>query len=157
MICCMEHYWQRVVRLRTERGLGKEELAQLAKLTASYVYRIEKGSVLTPSYDTAKALADALNVGVVALMEGTSESGLPPALEHATMEVAARVSEVDASQFERHLKVWAELSPARKRFLTEVGQLLLRDEESRPARKPAKPTKLRRIAEEQADYEAKEE
>jgi transcriptional regulator with XRE-family HTH domain len=150
IMLCMTSYWQRVAQFRLERGLGKEELARAAALTVSYVYRIEKGEVRTPSYDTVKALADALNVSVTALMDGPGESGVPPALEHAATEVISRIPEERAREFEDHVKVWAALPDRRQEFLTDVGRLLLRDEESRPKG-------IRRIAENEADYEVEEE
>lgn len=67
-------YWERVQRRREELGMSREELARAAKLTASYIYRIEKGLVATPSHKTLTALAGALGTSVAELAEGR-ESG----------------------------------------------------------------------------------
>lgn len=61
-------YWDRVRMYRERRGMSREELARAAELTSSYIFRIEGGKVLTPSYKTMKAIAGALHVSVPELM-----------------------------------------------------------------------------------------
>jgi transcriptional regulator with XRE-family HTH domain len=55
-------------RLRRERGLTQEELADLAGLNRNYVGMIERQEN-APSVDTLEALADALQIKAAQLLE----------------------------------------------------------------------------------------
>lgn len=103
-----ETYWQRLKRFREERGLSRGQVARAAELSESYIFRLEKGSVKTPSYWVMKALADAVGVSVEELAEGNVEANGAgyeteeqlserlarawhrPGLKHADMLVALR-------------------------------------------------------------------
>ena len=58
-----------IKRLRTERGLTQVELAKKAKVTQTYVAKIEGGDRVNPSLPVLKRLAKALGVPVTALLE----------------------------------------------------------------------------------------
>ena len=58
-----------IKRLRTERGLTQVELAKKAKVTQTYVAKIEGGDRVNPSLPVLKRLAKALGVPVTVLLE----------------------------------------------------------------------------------------
>jgi transcriptional regulator with XRE-family HTH domain len=58
-----------IKRLRTERGLTQAELAKKARVTQTYVAKIEGGDRINPSLPVLKRLAKALGVPVTALLE----------------------------------------------------------------------------------------
>ena len=58
-----------IKRLRIERGLTQVELAKKAKVTQTYVAKIEGGDRVSPSLPVLKRLAKALGVPVTALLE----------------------------------------------------------------------------------------
>ena len=58
-----------IKRLRTERGLTQVELAKKAKVTQTYVAKIEGGDRGNPSLPVLQRLARALGVPVTALLE----------------------------------------------------------------------------------------
>jgi transcriptional regulator with XRE-family HTH domain len=58
-----------IKRLRTERGLTQVELAKKARVTQTYVAKIEGGARVNPSLPVLKRLAKALGVPVTALLE----------------------------------------------------------------------------------------
>ena len=68
-----EKYWERLKRFREARELSRGQVARAAELSESYIFRLEKGQVKTPSYWVMKALADAVGVSVEELAEGTVE------------------------------------------------------------------------------------
>jgi transcriptional regulator with XRE-family HTH domain len=55
---------QRVQRLREERGLSVQELADRAGTTYQSIWRIERGKQLDPSVALVRGIAKALGVGV---------------------------------------------------------------------------------------------
>jgi transcriptional regulator with XRE-family HTH domain len=55
--------------LRTERGLTQVDLAKKARVTQTYVAKIEGGDRINPSLPVLKRLAKALGVPVTALLE----------------------------------------------------------------------------------------
>ena len=57
-----------IKRLRTERGLTQVELAKKAKVTQTYIAKIEGGDRVSPSLPVLKRLAKALGVPVTALL-----------------------------------------------------------------------------------------
>lgn len=59
-------FGQRIRDLRAERGLNQEELAEKVGVFRTYMSRIETG-VANPTLTMVYALADALDVEVVAL------------------------------------------------------------------------------------------
>jgi transcriptional regulator with XRE-family HTH domain len=84
-------YWEAVRNHRYELGLSVEDFAHLVGVTASYMYRIEKGGVATPSYETVRALARALGISADELMgqaEGDRpvEEGADPPLANPVVE-----------------------------------------------------------------------
>lgn len=60
---------RRVKALRTARGLSQRELAEKADIADKYLSRVEVGAV-TPSMLVGARLAQALGVGLDALVEG---------------------------------------------------------------------------------------
>ena len=58
-----------IKRLRIERGLTQVELAKKAKVTQTYVAKIEGGDRVNPSLPVLRRLAKALGVPVTALLE----------------------------------------------------------------------------------------
>jgi transcriptional regulator with XRE-family HTH domain len=58
-----------IKRLRTERGLTQVKLAKKARVTQTYVAKIEGGDRGNPSLPVLKRLARALGVPVTALLE----------------------------------------------------------------------------------------
>lgn len=58
----MEHWGERVRRLRRRKGWTQEELAERAEIDRRYVGRLETGEVDDPEPDTVKKLAKALEV-----------------------------------------------------------------------------------------------
>lgn len=65
----------RAVRVR--QGLSQETLARKAGLSVSYISMLERGQRSTP-LDTLEALAKALNVSPVGLLEGAPPRQRPP-------------------------------------------------------------------------------
>lgn len=63
---------QRLLSLRTQRGLNQEELAKRAGLQATAVSHFETGT-RKPSFDNLRRLADALETTVDYLMGRTSD------------------------------------------------------------------------------------
>ncbi|MDQ7819577.1 MAG: helix-turn-helix transcriptional regulator [Armatimonadota bacterium] len=63
--------------LRTSRGLSREELARLARISRSYLHEVERG-LKRPSADILARLARALGVGSAALMQYVEEISAPP-------------------------------------------------------------------------------
>lgn len=63
---------QRLLSLRTQRGLNQEELAKRARLQATAVSHFETGT-RKPSFDNLRRLADALETTVDYLMGRTSD------------------------------------------------------------------------------------
>jgi transcriptional regulator with XRE-family HTH domain len=73
---------KRVRRLRRAAGITLRELASRAGLDLSTVHKLEQGRIDNPRLDTLVALANALGVGVAALVEGAGDArapGNPPA------------------------------------------------------------------------------
>jgi transcriptional regulator with XRE-family HTH domain len=68
-------YWEAVRKHREQLGLSVEDFAHIVRLTASYLYRIEKGGVANPSYETVRALARALGISADELMGEVSADG----------------------------------------------------------------------------------
>ena len=60
----LEKIGKRIRQARTERKLSQEELAELSKLSSTYIGRLERGEK-TPSIDTLVTLADSLQVSPV--------------------------------------------------------------------------------------------
>jgi transcriptional regulator with XRE-family HTH domain len=58
-----------IKRLRNQRGLTQVALARKAKVTQTYVAKIEGGDRMNPSLPVLKRLAKALGVPVTALLE----------------------------------------------------------------------------------------
>jgi transcriptional regulator with XRE-family HTH domain len=73
----MEHYSERIRRLRESLGMDKKALADVSDVELGYIYRLEKGEVKSPGYFTVRGLAKALHVGVDELM---GEEPLPDSL-----------------------------------------------------------------------------
>lgn len=65
----MTAYWEKVAARRELLGMSREELARAAELTVSYIFRIEKGKVLTPSLKTYMALARGLKTTLMELID----------------------------------------------------------------------------------------
>jgi transcriptional regulator with XRE-family HTH domain len=57
-----------IKRLRIERGLTQVELAKKARVTQTYVAKIEGGDRVNPSLPVLKRLATALGVSVAKLL-----------------------------------------------------------------------------------------
>jgi transcriptional regulator with XRE-family HTH domain len=66
--------------LRTSRGLSREELARLARISRSYLHEVERG-LKRPSADVLARVARALGVTSAALMQYVEEISAPPADE----------------------------------------------------------------------------
>jgi transcriptional regulator with XRE-family HTH domain len=60
-------------RLREDRKLSQETLAQRAQITSSTLARIEAGRIV-PSWATVTALADALGVSLVELARAVEQA-----------------------------------------------------------------------------------
>ncbi len=58
-----------IKKLREERGLSQQALAEKAKVTDAYIAMLETGVRKNPTIDTLKRLAKALGVPVTALLE----------------------------------------------------------------------------------------
>ena len=58
-----------IKRLRTERGLSLEKLANAAGLTKAHVWEMERGNSANPSVSTLAGLAAALSVTAYTLLE----------------------------------------------------------------------------------------
>jgi transcriptional regulator with XRE-family HTH domain len=58
-----------IKRLRIERGPTQVDLAKKAKVTQTYVAKIEGGDRVNPSLPVLKRLGNALGVPVTALLE----------------------------------------------------------------------------------------
>ncbi len=70
-------YGRAIETLRTSRGLSREELARLARISRSYLHEVERG-LKRPSADILARLARALGVGTAALMQYVEEISAPP-------------------------------------------------------------------------------
>lgn len=49
-------------KYRTKRGLTQEQLGHEAGLTKDYISKIERGEVLSPSFDTVEKIVKALQI-----------------------------------------------------------------------------------------------
>ena len=67
-------FGQNVSRLRGERGLTQEDLAELAEIDRRYVQRIEAGTA-NPGIDVIVRIKNALAVGWEKLLINTSKAG----------------------------------------------------------------------------------
>jgi transcriptional regulator with XRE-family HTH domain len=67
---------ENIRRLRTERGLSQEEMAELADFHRTYVSQLER-CVTNISIDGLERLATALAVDVLVLLEDRSAPALP--------------------------------------------------------------------------------
>lgn len=85
------NYGRALKALREKRNLKQKELADKAKLDASYVSQIESGKRV-PSTPAVEAIAEALRVPVYLLMLFASDA-----------EDLKGISEVDARRLEQHL------------------------------------------------------
>jgi XRE family transcriptional regulator, master regulator for biofilm formation len=68
---------QRIQRLREQRGLSVQELADRAGTTYQSIWRIERGDQLDPSVALVRGIARALGVGVdylIAMFTDDTES-----------------------------------------------------------------------------------
>ncbi len=63
----VERFAVRLKELRTSQGMTQAELARTAKVTASYVYRLES-ALVAPGIDLVQRLASALNTTVHELL-----------------------------------------------------------------------------------------
>lgn len=70
-------YGRAIETLRTSRGLSREELARLARISRSYLHEVERG-LKRPSADVLARVATALGVGSAALMQFVEEISAPP-------------------------------------------------------------------------------
>lgn len=61
-------FGKRIRSLRRIRDLTQEQLAEAVGCSAEYISRIERGMV-SPSFETLSAIANALHVGVSALFD----------------------------------------------------------------------------------------
>ncbi|QZY53660.1 helix-turn-helix domain-containing protein [Crassaminicella profunda] len=52
----------KIRELRLKKGYTSRDLANLSKLSKSYVEELERGDKINPSFSTVEKLADALNV-----------------------------------------------------------------------------------------------
>jgi transcriptional regulator with XRE-family HTH domain len=60
---------QRIVKLRKQRGITRDRLAEMTGLHRSHLYRLENGHQ-SMSLDSLKAIADALQVQATRLLRG---------------------------------------------------------------------------------------
>ncbi len=71
--------WGKVVkRLREERGLTQEQLAERSGITRGYLSRIEIGQIKTSNQDTFKQIAKGLGMTLDGLSEAISGEKLIP-------------------------------------------------------------------------------
>lgn len=76
-----------VQRMRSERGWSLEELGERAGgISSSYLSRLERGEVASPSLDVAARIGDALGVTVDQLMRGGMPLRNDPEKEQALAE-----------------------------------------------------------------------
>ena len=68
---------ERIVLVRSERGMSLGDLAEAAGLAKSYLSKIEKGEVLNPGLSTLTDVADALGVTVHDLLPQRKPGGKP--------------------------------------------------------------------------------
>lgn len=66
-----------VRRIRSSQAVSIEELADRAKLDASYLSRIERG-VTNPSLDRVEDIAHALKVPILSLLADVKAGSAPP-------------------------------------------------------------------------------
>ena len=70
----------KVKELAEQRGLTQEELARLAGIRTSAVIGVWRNRVQAPRFDTLRAIAKALGVGIDDLYEEIPEGQREPAL-----------------------------------------------------------------------------
>ena len=62
----------RLKSVREAKGLTKYRLAKLARVSQTYIYRLEKGEIRNPRRDTLQALSRGLNISLAELLGETS-------------------------------------------------------------------------------------
>lgn len=66
---------ERIVLLREGRGMSMTELADVADLAKSYLFKIERGEVLNPGIQTLTSIAEALGTTVHDLLPRPDRAG----------------------------------------------------------------------------------
>jgi transcriptional regulator with XRE-family HTH domain len=128
----VSEYYERVREFRERQGLLQEDLARASGLTASYVSRIERGKVPTPSYQTLIALARALEVSLPSLVE---EEAILDSVEQSA-ELITKVASVvgtslDNNDAHRIVKLMATMNEAQLATLLDFAKYLQSSENNR--------------------------
>ncbi|HWL08415.1 MAG TPA: helix-turn-helix transcriptional regulator [Planctomicrobium sp.] len=92
----VERFAVRLRELRSSRGMTQAELAHSARVTASYVWRLEAGKV-APGIDLVQRLASALNTSVHELLPVVESPNPLPALQEQARKLFEQLME-NASQ-----------------------------------------------------------
>ena len=87
-----------VRRLRTERGLSQETLADTAHVSSGYLSKLERGVYRQPSYEVLSRIATALSVPVADMLRDAGMEHLllqaDPSLEPVLESFAAKLNDL---------------------------------------------------------------
>lgn len=102
--------------------MSREELARGAKLSASYIYRIEKGQVSTPSHKTLSALAGALQVSIDKLTgtEGLETSKKIVMDEIAALRLLLQSTGQTAEKAQAAIRIYERLNPHWRKVASDM-------------------------------------
>lgn len=111
----------RVMDLRTERGLTQEELADRAGTSPTTISNLEGGKIKNPHYRTLRGVATALGVGVEELTGPPPQADTRPPAERVEARLAPRIEfleRLDLSELSEHRRELEERLGTLKRPLT---------------------------------------
>ena len=103
---------ERIKRLRKAKGMNAETLADLCGVSATTIYRYEKGEIENFGYDKLKPLAQALNVEPTYLL-GIEKTASPSAdgyseREQRFLALLRQLDDLDQEAIERRMKAMLE-------------------------------------------------